>query len=86
LAITIKDVEPSRSAATNAIITFSRVWTGTSLTPEKEEILARMETELIDTTSRFTGLTKDQTTQLFDSSKVLTPEEARQLGIIDHVR
>lgn len=75
-----------RSAETNALITFSRVWAGTPVPPEKQMYLDRIEEDLISTTSRLTGLTKEQTVKLFDSSNSLNPSEARDLGIIDQVR
>jgi ATP-dependent Clp protease protease subunit len=74
-----------RIAATNSAITFSRIRVGTSTPPEQRVQLDKMQRDLIATTSRLTGMTKEQTTELFDSEKTLSAQEARALGIIDEI-
>lgn len=75
-----------RSAATNAVISFSRVWSGTPSTPEKQKHLDRLENDLIENTTRLSGMTKEQTSKLFDSSEHIPSQQAIELGIIDHIR
>jgi len=74
-----------RSSNTNAVIAFSRLRAAQNMTPEKQIYFDRLEAELITTTSRLTGMTKEQTTKLFDSSEALTSNRARDLGIIDRI-
>lgn len=75
----------SRSASANSVIGFERVRAGTSMTAETDSHLLRIEEELIETTCRHSGMTKEQAAALFESSKSLNPPEARNLGIIDHI-
>jgi ATP-dependent Clp protease protease subunit len=75
----------ARWATTNSAISFGRVSAGDSMTAEKQSHLVRMEEELIEITCRHTGMTKEQAAALFESGRYLSPQEARDLGIIDHI-
>jgi ATP-dependent Clp protease protease subunit len=74
-----------RSAVTNALIAFSEIRAGGELTPEKQAHLERMKAALLDKTTNHTKMSLQQVSDLFASSRPLTPSEARSLGIIDFV-
>jgi ATP-dependent Clp protease protease subunit len=75
----------SRGAMTDSIIAFSRISGGDRMMPETQSRLLQIEEELLEIICRHSRMTKEQAAALFDSSRNLSPPEARDLGIIDHI-
>lgn len=74
-----------RSALTNSIISFSEITASGDMTPEKQAHLDRLTAVLLGKTSKATGMTIEEVKKLFASGRLLPPQEARNLGIVDQV-
>jgi ATP-dependent Clp protease, protease subunit len=75
----------SRGAITDSVIAFSRISGGNRMMPETQSRLLQIEEELLETICRHSKMTKEQAAALFESGRYLSPPEARDLGIIDHI-
>ena len=74
-----------RSAVTNAIIAFSEIVSVGPISPDKRVYLEKMKTALVEILLKRTRLSAAQLKDLFASSRPLTPAEARDAGIVDHI-